>query len=141
MTAKEFLLRGRLLQGRIRALQTCKRRAYERATSATTHLHKVDVRGKGPGRSDDAMAEYAKLSAQIDAETARLFAIQRDLLDLFSEMEDNRLAQCMIEYYVNGKTWEQVAELTHYSVQYMSRALHPRALHWVQRRLDARDGK
>lgn len=132
MTAKDFLIRGRRLSGRLAALQACKRRAYALATQATAPIRPVCVKGHSARRPDDSWAAYATLCQTIEAETTRLLGIQAEILAVLGQIEDNFVAQCLTDYYVNSKTWAQIAAETQYSETHLSRIIHARGLRLVE---------
>lgn len=127
MTAKEWLLRARKLEERIVALQESRRRAYDRAVSATVRPRDVCVTGGKTAAPDDKTAGYASVGEEIDAQLAELNRIRAEILRMCRRVEDNTLAALLIEYYVNGKTWEQVAVGLGCSWRHVHR-LHARAL-------------
>lgn len=110
MSAKDFLRQARKLQERIDQLEE----ACSRVQSGSS----------------------AQLSAQIERERDRLNGVRAEILAVVSQITDNTLATLLIAYYINGKTWEDVAEELHYSYRHVVRALHPRALSSVEKILE-----
>ncbi len=133
MTAKEWLSRARKMSGRLRALQTSKEQAFARATSV--------VVGGGEhvsgGEPADKHAAYAELSLAVDRQTEKLEQVRAEILQVIGQIEDNTLAALLTEYYVNDRTWEEVAVQMGYSWRWVRR-LHARALDQVQEILDNR---
>ena len=131
MTAKEWLSRAREMSGRLRALQTSKAQAFARATSRTA--------GGGEhisgGEPADKHAAYAELSLAVDRQIEKLEQVRAEILQVIGQIEDNTLATLLTEYYVNDKTWEEVAVQMRYSWRWVRR-LHVRALEQVQEILD-----
>ena len=123
MTAKEWLSRARKMSGRLRALQTSKEQAFARATSV--------VVGGGEhvsgGEPADKHAAYAELSLSVDRQIEKLEQVRAEILQVIGQVEDNTLATLLTEYYVNDKTWEEVAVQMRYSWRQVMR-LHGQAL-------------
>lgn len=127
MTAKEWLLRARKLEERLAALRESRQRAYDRAVSATAQPRDGCVTGGGAAAPDDKAAGYAIVGEEVEAQLAELNRIRAEILRMCRRVEDNMLAALLIEYYVNGKTWEQVAVGLGCSWRHVHR-LHARAL-------------
>lgn len=105
MTAKEWLGRARKLRLRLSALEDSKQRAYARAVSSTAGLGER-VSGGEPG---DKLAAYAEVSLAADQQIEKLEQTRTEILQVIGQVEDNTLATLLTEYYVNDKTWEEVA--------------------------------
>ena len=133
MTAKEWLIRARKMSGRLRALQESKAQAFARATNAVLGGSER-VSGGEPG---DKLAAYAEVSLAVDRQIEKLEQVRAEILQVIGQVEDNTLATLLTEYYVNDKTWEEVAVQMQYSWRWVRR-LHARALDQVQEILDNR---
>ena len=105
MTAKEWLGRARKLRLRLSALEDSKQRSYARAVSSTAGLGER-VSGGEPG---DKLAAYAEVSLAADRQIEKLEQVRAEILQVIGQVEDNTLATLLTEYYVNDKTWEEVA--------------------------------
>lgn len=127
MTAKEWLSRARKMSGRLRALQTSKEQAFARATSV--------VVGGGEhvsgGEPADKHAAYAEISLTIDRQIEMLERTRAEILQVIGQMEDNTLSTILTEYYVNDKTWAEIAAEQHYSWRQVMR-LHGHALQMIR---------
>ena len=127
MTAKEWLGRARKMSGRLRALQTSKAQAFARATSSTV--------GGGEhisgGEPADKHAAYAEISLTIDRQIEMLERTRAEILQVIGQMEDNTLSTILTEYYVNDKTWAEIAAEQHYSWRQVMR-LHGHALQMIR---------
>ncbi len=105
MTAKEWLGRARKLRLRLSALEDSKQRSYARAVSSTAGLGE---RVSG-GEPVDKHAAYAEVSLAVDRQIEKLEQVRAEILQVIGQVEDNTLATLLTEYYVNDKTWEEVA--------------------------------
>lgn len=123
MTAKEWLGRARKLRLRLSALEDSKQRSYARAVSSTAGLGER-VSGGEPG---DKLAAYAEVSLAADRQIQELERTRAEILQVIGQVEDNTLATLLTEYYVNDKTWEEVAVQMRYSWRQIMR-LHGQAL-------------
>lgn len=128
MTAKEYLSRARKLQSRLDALERARAGAWERAT-ATTANGSTPVSGGDISRKTEA---YAELVATIDREYDRLGELKQEIIGTISKVQDNTLAALLIAYYVDGATWDQTAEIIHYSIYRTVHDKHPQALRAVE---------
>lgn len=137
MTAKEWLLRARRMDRRIGALKETKQTAFDRATSATA----VPKETPGCGGAQESKSErYAVLSAEIDEQIEELNQVRTEILQAIREIQDSTLATLILEYYVNGKTWEEVAVSVGYSYSHVVHKLHPRALNSVKKSIEVHKG-
>ncbi len=134
MTAKEWLMRARNMEKRIEALQEAKARIYDRAVSITVRPHETPPSGSS-GAPDDKIAGYAVASAVVDEQLDKLNEIRAEILQVVGKIEDNACATLLTEYYINGKTWNEVAECMHYSFAHVTKVLHPKALREVENML------
>ena len=127
MKAKDWLCRARRMNGRLRALQTSKAQAFARATSSTV--------GGGEhisgGEPADKHAAYAEISLTIDRQIEMLERTRAEILQVIGQMEDNTLSTILTEYYVNDKTWAEIAAEQHYSCRQVMR-LHGHALQMIR---------
>ena len=123
MAAKEWLGRARKLRLRLRALEDSKQRSYARAVSNTAGMGER-VSGGEPG---DKLAAYAEVSLAADRQIEKLEQTRAEILQVIGQVEDNTLAALLIEYYVNDKTWKEVASQIQHSVRQTMR-LHGQAL-------------
>ena len=126
MTTKEWLMRARRLENRIIALQGSRQRAYDRAVSTTARPREVCIISGGAAPSSKA-THYLELCEEVEAQIDELNRIRAEILHAIRGVQDSTLATLLIEYYVNGKTWEQVARCINYTFRNTTR-LHRKAL-------------
>ncbi len=127
MSAKEWLKRARDAGKRLKALEESKCRAYDRATAATGVLRR-DFAGSACNCTSDSKNDaYANLSVVVDKQKAEIDRICAEITCVIGQMDDNILATLLTEYYVNGKTMEEVAKDIGYTPRHTSR-LHKKAL-------------
>ena len=125
--AKEWLGRARKLRLRLSALEDSKQRAYARAVSNTAWMGE---RVSG-GELGDKLAAYAEVSLAADRQIEKLEQVRAEILQVIGQVGDNTLATLLTEYYVNDKTWEEVAVQMQYSWRWTMK-LHGKALRAVE---------
>jgi hypothetical protein len=64
----------------------------------------------------------------LDNRIAMLWEEQTEALTVIGRVEDTRLRELLTNRYINGLTWEKVAEEMHYSYKHVTHCLHPKAL-------------
>lgn len=133
MTAKEYLTQYRTLNIRINAKLEQKQQLFELATSiAPSSDH-----GQGSGVSDKVGRTVTKILAleqEINAEIDRLAALRQEIESVIAGIPDERLRILLELKYINGQTWENVAELLKLSTVQVWR-LHKAALFFIQEKL------
>lgn len=127
MSAKEWLIRARKMRSRLRALQNSKERAFSKATSITVSGGER-VSGGAPA---DTHAAFAEVSLAVDRQIEELEQTRAEILQVIGQVEDNTLATLLTEYYINDKTWEEVAVQIKYSWRWTMK-LHGKALRVVE---------
>lgn len=119
MTAKEYLSRARDIRAEVQQLQRMKGRAWDRATRSTAQLSEAPAHGGGSGK--DPMIAYAEYSQQLEARTADLLNVQREILRTIEQVPDSRYRLLLRARYLEGMTWEQIAVEMAYSWRQMLR--------------------
>ncbi len=136
MSAKDWLKRARDAGKRLKALEESKRRAYDRATAATRTLRRDFAGSAGNFTSDSKSDTYAVLSDEVDKQIAEINRICAEIARVISQVDDNILATLLTEYYVNGKSWDEVAVCIGYCYQDTVQRKHPAALKKIDRLLE-----
>ncbi len=131
-TAKEWLKRARDAGKRLKALEESKCRAYDRATAATMPLRRDFAGSAGNCTSDSKNDAYANLSVEVDKQKAEIDRICAEITHVIGQVDDNILATLLTEYYINGRSWKEVAAAINYDYGYMIRHLHPKALREIE---------
>ena len=83
------------------------------------------------GEPGDKLAAYAEASLAADRQIEKLEQTRAEILQVIGQVEDNTLATLLTEYYVNDKTWEEVAVHMQYSWRWTMK-LHGKALRAVE---------
>ena len=132
--ARAALGRVRKLQERIYQLEEALRQAWDIETSITASPSTERVQNSSERRPGES---YAALSDEVERQKQELNDQKVEVLQLIHSVPDNRMATVLIAYYINGKTWEQIAVDTHYSFRHVTR-LCRQGLDAVQRIIEER---
>lgn len=126
MTAKEWLSRARFVDVRLAEKVERLDRLREKLESGRHPQLSGMPRG---GQSDwvDALAAYLELEKRINAEKSALMREYIQIKDAIDQVDDARYRAILEHRYIDGWTWEQIAEQMHYDVRHVHR-LHGLAL-------------
>lgn len=124
MTTKEWLSRATNIDREIGRLLRERRVAWDRAVSVTSRLNANNVSGTKDPHKYDALVAYENL---IDAKVDELYAIKQEILVSIDGVRDGTLRALLLERYIDGKKWEQIAIDLNYSWRQIIR-LHGQAL-------------
>lgn len=112
MTAKYYLSRGRWIEREITALMQTRDETRSRLTHITQNYDSDGAQTtKDPHKFDALLELEFKLDERIDA----LYAVKAEILETISKLEDGRERLALQLYYIDMKSWEQVAVEMHYS--------------------------
>lgn len=124
MTTKDWLNRGWALDREITALESAKRRAYDRCVSGVAL---VSGAPGGGGASDGGLSRYADFAAQVDAQIDKLVGIKQEIAAVIAEVPDTTLRTLLTKRYLNFEKWEKIAVDLDRTLRWVMR-LHGRAL-------------
>jgi len=127
MTAKQFLQEVRRMDRRIDARQERLDRIRERLEAGRRSSVTGMPRG---GRSDwaDTADRLIDLERRVNGAIREMCRMKRLAAEAIGRIEDSRLRDVLEYYYIDGMTWEQVAEAMGYSDPRFVFRLHGRAL-------------
>lgn len=124
MTTKEWLSRATNIDKEIGRLLRERRAAWDRAVSVTSRLNANNVSGTKDPHKYDTLVAYENL---IDAKVDELYAVKQEILIAIDRVQNDTLKALLLERYINGKKWEQIAIDLNYSWRQIIR-LHGQAL-------------
>lgn len=127
MTVKKWLKRARVIDVEINQLLIAKKEAYEYALGCGVDTSKESVQGSGGNGSEDKFIKVADYEMMIDKKIDLLLTVKNEIIKAVDEVEDSTYRTLLIAYYVNCRTWEQVAEEIGYGVRHIYR-IHEEAL-------------
>lgn len=126
MTAKEFLRMARGVDRRIdRATERVERL---RARLEAGRLNQITGMPRG-GNSDwtETADKLIELEQIVNARVREMCKVKRLAMEAIEAVEEMRYREVLELYYLDGFTWEQVAEQMHYTVRNVTN-LHGKAL-------------
>lgn len=129
MTAKQWLNRARRIDREIRTLEEVISFTRERLESVTQSYSGDGAQStKDPHKFDRLVELESLVNEKIDEQ----IQIKTEILEAISQIRDRRQRIVLTEYYLNMKTWEQVAVEINYSWRQVMN-IHGRALQEMQR--------
>ena len=131
MTAKQYLGRVRRVDREISALLRMVDKTRESVTNIT---QKYDSDGAQSTKDPHKFDKLAELESLVDEKVDQLVDLKAEILRTIMKLEDNRQRMVLMEYYLEMKTWEQVAVDLHYSYMHVTR-IHGYALREIQKML------
>ena len=128
MTAKQYLNRVRRIDDDISELLETKKKARDALTRMTQNYDADGVQStKDPHKFDSLVVLDSLIDDMIDQQVS----LKTETLRTISCLKDNRLRILLEKYYINLKTWEQIAKEMHYSYSHLMR-MHGYALYAVE---------
>ena len=112
MTAKQFLSRGRWIEREITSLIRTRDETRDRLTHITQSYDGDGAQSTKDPHKFDALVE---LEYKLDERIDELCAVKTEILDAIGKLEDSRERLALQLYYIDMKSWEQVAVELHYS--------------------------
>ena len=130
MTAKEFLRRARAVDRRVD--EATERAARIRARLEAGRMSSVTGMPRGGAKDWTETADrLIELEQRVNARIRELVRWKLAANDAIRQVEEPRLAEVLELYYIDGFTWEQVAERMGLDLRWVYR-LHGRALLMVR---------
>ena len=128
-TAKQYLNRVRRIDKEIEALLRLVQRTRE---SLETVTQNYDSDGAQSTKNPHKYDRLVELESLVDEKIDQQIALKAEILNTIMQLEDRRQRLVLMEYYVEMKTFEQVAVDIHYSWRQIMN-IHARALKEVQK--------
>lgn len=123
----KYLSRYIPLSGRINRMLEEQYRWKCLAMKVTPNLSLTPGVGEGGSPIERPMEKVEELEEKINQAIDELADIRMEIEDVLGQLEDDTLRKLMEYRYIDGLTWEQVAEKMHYSWRHTCR-LHGEAL-------------
>ena len=130
MSVKEWLRRARVIDKEINQLLIAKQEAFERAIGTGIDPSREQVQGGGGNGSENKFLKVAEYELLIDEKIDKLLEVKQEIITAVEAVKNDTYRTLLLAYYVNCKTWEQVAEDMGYDVRHIRR-LHNVALEKV----------
>ena len=132
-TAKQYLIRVRSVDKEITALLRLVQKTRESLESITQNYNSDGAQTTANPHRFDRLIELESL---VDSKVDEQIALKTEILETITNLKDRRQRLVLMEYYVEMKTWEQVAVDLNYSYMHITR-IHGYALKEVQRFLES----
>ena len=130
MTAKEFLRQARDIDRRID--HAAERVERLRARLEAGRMSRITGMPRGGGSDWTETADrLIELEQAVNARVRDMCQIKRQAIAAIDAVDDARYRELLELYYIDGKTWEQVAERMGYDRRWVTR-LHGMALQKVK---------
>lgn len=133
MTAKQYLNRVRRIDKEISALLRLVQKTRE---SLLTVTQNYDSDGAQSTKNPHKYDRLVELESMVDQKIDEQIQMKADILGTIMQLDDRRQRLVLMEYYIEMKTWEQVAVDLNYSYMHVTR-IHGYALKEVQKILNA----
>lgn len=128
MTTKEYLRQARTLQIGIKGKRERIQQLQELAESVTAPVKDDCVQsGSGEGRMQNVICCIVDFQNEVVEDLERLIELQREMQSKINEVDDREYKSLLELYYLNGLTWESVADRMNYSLRHIY-TLHGKAL-------------
>lgn len=126
MTAKEFLQQYRNADHDINAKLDQIHKLRELATKTTQALSER-VQTSAENKTEKIVSKIVDMENEVDAEIDNLQAIKHKIMAVIKQVSDTKQRMVLERRYINGETWEQIADNLNYSYMQICR-IHGRAL-------------
>ena len=123
----QYLTRYQWLDKRIIRLLEEQCRLREKALRITPVMSPLPGGQRGTSSMERFMENVLEIGEEINREIDELRIARRKIWDTLNQLKDENLKLIMEYRYIEGMTWEQIAEKMHYGVQWVCK-LHGRAL-------------
>lgn len=131
---KEWLKQGRRLKFEIDALKEARQKALNSAVGGAVNYSRERVQSSSENTTERSFADYSDYSVELERRIQELEKHRLDMLRVINAIPDTAdsgngsvYRTLLIEYYINCKTWEEVAENMNYSIRALFR-LHTKGL-------------
>ena len=129
MTAKQYMNRVRRVDKEIKALENLLQKTRDDMEKTT---QKYDSDGSQSTKDPHKFDRLMELESLIDQKISEQLVLKAETLETICKVRDRTQRIVLTEYYLNMKTWEQVAVNINYSYQHTHR-IHGHALQEVNR--------
>lgn len=122
------MLQYRTLDRNIDRLEKEKSKWRARAESVSPVYSDTPRAHGGSDKIQEAVERIIELEQEINQRIDELVTLRRQIEGLLASLKDEKLRELMQRYYIDGNTWEQVAEKMEYSDSRWPKRMHKKAL-------------
>ncbi|MEF2919102.1 MAG: DUF1492 domain-containing protein [Acutalibacteraceae bacterium] len=127
MTAKEYLTQARMLDFEITCKQEEINQLYLKATCVQAVVISERVQSSHENSSNQIIDKILDLQREINSEICKLIELKTEIRKKISAVDVTLFRVLLTDYYINGYTFEQIAEKLNYSWRQIMR-MHGLAL-------------
>lgn len=131
MTTKEWLRRARALDKEINQLLIAKQEAYEKALGGAVDTSEERVQSSSGNGTENKLINLVEYDFLLNKRIDELVNCKAEILKAINCVDNTLYRTLLIAYYVNCKTWEEVAKELNYDLRWVYR-LHGRALQAIE---------
>lgn len=131
MTKKEWLKRARTINEELKQLKIARQEAWDIATAATSGTTGERVKRSRENSSEKNNHTLLEYDLKISMQKEKLLQCKTEILEAIAMVEDSRYRTLLTAYYVNCKSWEEVAVQMNYGIRQVYR-LHGDALQKIK---------
>ena len=131
MGIKDWLKRARTLDKEIKQLTIAKQEAYDIAIGTSVDTSKERVQSSSGNAMEKKLTTLLEYDLRISRQKEKLLECKTEILTAIHSVDNDLYRALLTAYYVNCKTWEEVAQDLGYEVRWIYK-LHGRALQDIE---------
>lgn len=136
MTATEILKKARNLYREENELREQKQQAFLIACGSAYPGESAGVQSDSGNTTERNFTAYSDYSAQLDKKITELFEYREKLAVAIDKISDEKYRTVLKSYYINCRTWDEVARVMNYDVRHIYR-IHKSAITEFQKVIGA----
>lgn len=129
---KTYLRSYKCKKARIANLRANIRRAEEDVRKSGIRLDGLPRKSSVSHPTEEAAFKLAQIRDKINASIAELEAECREIEDTVESIDDPRSVQILSLKYFDGRSWEYISRKMYYSIPYVKKELHYKALELLE---------
>jgi len=129
---KKWLSRALKKDEEIKSLLIAQQKSLELACNITSCVNEVNIQSSKKNSTEDKFIAYSDYSRMIDDRIDELCDIKIDILSTINKMQESTYRIVLINYYINGMTFEEISAIVKYSKEHIIRDIFPKALEQIK---------
>lgn len=131
MSTKEWLKKARNIDKEIKQLKIARQEAYDKAISTSVDTSRERVQSNSGNSTEKKLVTLLEYDRLITEQENKLLKCKTEILGAINSVDNELYRSLLTAYYINCKSWEEVAQELHYDVRWVYR-LHGRALQAIE---------
>ena len=127
----EWLLRARNIDKEIAELAVSRREAFELATNATSCISADKVQNSTANTNENKLINLTDYDLILSQKQEELRKTKAEIVNAIYSVNNSLYRTILLAYYINGKTWEQIAAELGYDTRWIYR-LREKALKAIE---------